>query len=42
MCTQATPALVELEGREAGRQVRCFLHSSATVDEVAVTVGAKR
>ena len=36
-CDQATPALVEIE---AGRQVRCFLHSDASVEEsVPVTVG---
>ena len=28
--------------RRRGRQVRCFLHSDATVEEVAVTVGARR
>jgi oligopeptide/dipeptide ABC transporter ATP-binding protein len=36
-CTQATPALVELDD---GTHVRCFLHSDATVEEVAVTIGA--
>ncbi len=41
VCTQATPALVELE-HAAGRQVRCFLHSPATAEEVAVSVGARR
>jgi peptide/nickel transport system ATP-binding protein len=39
VCTQATPALVEVE---RGRHVRCFLHSDATVeDEVPVTVGGR-
>jgi oligopeptide/dipeptide ABC transporter ATP-binding protein len=38
VCTTATPALVELE---AGREVRCFLHSDATVEDVAVTVGGR-
>ena len=38
-CTQATPALVELGD---GTHVRCFLHSDATVEEVAVTVGARQ
>jgi peptide/nickel transport system ATP-binding protein len=37
-CTAATPALVELGD---GTHVRCFLHSDATVEDVAVTVGAK-
>ena len=41
VCTQATPALVELE-HAGGRQVRCFLHSPAIADEVAVSVGARR
>ena len=40
VCTQATPALVELE-HAGGRQVRCFLHSPAIADEVAVSVGAR-
>ena len=36
-CDNATPALVEIE---SGRQVRCFLHSDASVEEsVPVTVG---
>jgi peptide/nickel transport system ATP-binding protein len=34
-CTKATPALVELDD---GRQVRCFLHSDATVEGAAVPV----
>jgi peptide/nickel transport system ATP-binding protein len=38
VCTQATPALVEMEG---GRHVRCFLHSDATVEDVPVTVGGR-
>ncbi|HET9548276.1 MAG TPA: oligopeptide/dipeptide ABC transporter ATP-binding protein, partial [Desertimonas sp.] len=37
-CTQATPALVELDDHT---HVRCFLHSDATVEEVAVTVGGR-
>ena len=38
-CTEATPALVEID---AARQVRCFLHSDASVEEsVPVTVGAR-
>jgi peptide/nickel transport system ATP-binding protein len=36
-CTQATPALVELDD---GTHVRCFLHSDATVEDVPVTIGA--
>ncbi len=36
VCTVATPALVETV---PGRQVRCFLHSDATVEDVAVTIG---
>jgi peptide/nickel transport system ATP-binding protein len=40
-CTEATPALVELED---GRHVRCFLHSDAIVEDegVPVTVGGRR
>jgi peptide/nickel transport system ATP-binding protein len=38
VCTQATPALVDLDD---GRQVRCFLHSDAVADEVSVTAGAR-
>ena len=38
VCTQATPALVEIEH---GRTVRCFLHSDATVEDVPVKVGAR-
>jgi hypothetical protein len=37
-CTQATPALVELDD---GTHVRCFLHSDATVEDVAVVVGER-
>ena len=39
-CEQATPALIEVE---PGRQVRCFLHSDAAVEDTAVpvTVGPK-
>ena len=37
-CTQATPALVELDD---GTHVRCFLHSDATVEDVPVTVAAR-
>ncbi len=39
-CDQATPALVEIE---AGRQVRCFLHSDASVEDTAaeVSIGTK-
>jgi len=36
-CTQATPALVEIE---PGRQVRCFLHSDAVDDGTPVPVTA--
>jgi oligopeptide/dipeptide ABC transporter ATP-binding protein len=39
VCTQAAPALVEVE---PGRKVRCFLHSPATDDPVPVTLGARR
>ena len=35
ICTQATPALVDL----GGRQVRCFLHSDAVAEEAPVTLG---
>jgi oligopeptide/dipeptide ABC transporter ATP-binding protein len=39
-CTQATPALVEVE---PGRQVRCFLHSDAAVEDATpVPVGVGR
>ena len=38
VCAQATPALVETQ---PGRQVRCFLHSDATVEETPVTVGGR-
>jgi oligopeptide/dipeptide ABC transporter ATP-binding protein len=34
-CTEATPALVEIE---PGRQVRCFLHSDAAVEENIPTI----
>jgi peptide/nickel transport system ATP-binding protein len=34
-CDKATPALVEIE---PGRQVRCFLHSDAALEDVAVPV----
>ena len=37
-CTQATPALVELDD---GTHVRCFLHSDRTVDDVPVAVGGR-
>ncbi len=39
VCSLATPALVDTGD---GRQVRCFLHSDATVEETAVTIGARR
>jgi peptide/nickel transport system ATP-binding protein len=39
LCTLATPALVEMGD---GTHVRCFLHSDATVEDVAVTVGSKQ
>jgi oligopeptide/dipeptide ABC transporter ATP-binding protein len=38
VCSTATPALVESTD---GRQVRCFLHSDATVEAVPVAVGGR-